>query len=156
MDSIKKKFADVALPMSKEVKDLVKNYGDVELGQQFIGGVRIAPVVVAPGVTTPVSAGYLLRVCDGATSAACAATGTSTAPVSPAAVVEFYNASLDHYFVSSLQPDIDALDSGRISGWARTGQSFKVYPTQAAGGASGPQARADSFFCSAATTRGHG
>ena len=32
-------------------------------------------------------------------------------------VVEFYNASLGHYFISGSQPDIDALDSGRIPGW---------------------------------------
>jgi len=49
--------------------------------------------------------------------------------------VEFYNAALDHYFISALQPDIDALDSGRFAGWMRTGESFKVYPTQAVGGA---------------------
>jgi hypothetical protein len=58
-------------------------------------------------------------------------------PMAAAAVtlVEFYDASLDHYFVSALQPDIDALDSGRIAGWARTGLSFKVFPTAAAAGA---------------------
>jgi len=48
-------------------------------------------------------------------------------------LVEFYNAALDHYFVSALQPDIDALDTGRIAGWVRTGLSFKVFPTAAAG-----------------------
>ena len=49
-------------------------------------------------------------------------------------VVEFYNAALDHYFISPLQPDIDALDSHRLAGWGRTGLGFKVYPSQAAGG----------------------
>ena len=49
-------------------------------------------------------------------------------PVVPVAVFEFYNASLDHYFISDLAPDIQALDSGRIAGWARTGKSFKVWP----------------------------
>jgi hypothetical protein len=58
-------------------------------------------------------------------------------PLAPGAVtlVEFYNPALDHYFVSALQPDIDALDSGRIPGWTRTGASFKVFPTALAGGA---------------------
>jgi hypothetical protein len=32
-------------------------------------------------------------------------------------VGEYYNASLDHYFISGSQPDIDALISGRIPGW---------------------------------------
>jgi len=61
------------------------------------------------------------------------ATGTMT----PAAVtaVEFFNSALDHYFVSALAPDIDALDTGRLAGWQRTGLSFRVFPSQAAGGA---------------------
>lgn len=43
-------------------------------------------------------------------------------------VVEFYNASLDHYFISTLSAEIAALDVGNIfKGWARTGQSFKAY-----------------------------
>jgi hypothetical protein len=42
-------------------------------------------------------------------------------------VVEFYNAQLDHYFMSPLAPDIDALDSGRIAGWNRTGYNFLAF-----------------------------
>jgi hypothetical protein len=56
------------------------------------------------------------------------------APAMPVTTVEYYNAGLDHYFISALQPDIDALDSGRLAGWVRTGLSFKVYPSQAVGG----------------------
>jgi hypothetical protein len=52
----------------------------------------------------------------------------------PVGSIEFYNAALDHYFISALAPYIDALDSGRISGWTRTGLSFNVFPSQAAGG----------------------
>ncbi len=59
-------------------------------------------------------------------------TGT-TLPASTAMVVEFYNASLDHYFMSSLLPDIDALDSGRYPGWARTGRSLNAYAAQTPG-----------------------
>ena len=48
--------------------------------------------------------------------------GTSkSVSAQPATVVEYYNPSLDHFFVSDLEPDIDALDSGRIAGWVRTG-----------------------------------
>lgn len=47
--------------------------------------------------------------------------------------VEFYNGALDHYFISALAPDIDALDSGRLAGWQRTGLSFRVFPSLAAG-----------------------
>jgi hypothetical protein len=42
---------------------------------------------------------------------------------------EYYNQALDHYFMSASQPDIDALDSGRISGWERTGESLPVWIT---------------------------
>ena len=48
--------------------------------------------------------------------------------------VEFYNEALDHYFISALAPDIDALETGRLPGWQRTGLSFRVLPSQAAGG----------------------
>jgi hypothetical protein len=59
---------------------------------------------------------------------------SGSVPPLPVTAFEFYNMGLDHYFISALQPDIDALDSGRFTGWARTGESFKVYPTQAVGG----------------------
>ena len=40
--------------------------------------------------------------------------------------VEYYNRVQDHYFVTASAPDIDALDSGRLAGWQRTGESFQV------------------------------
>ena len=46
-------------------------------------------------------------------------------------VVEFYNAALDHYFITASASDIDALDGGLISGWARTGHSFRAYASPA-------------------------
>jgi len=48
-------------------------------------------------------------------------------------VIEFYNATLDHYFISSLSADIQALDSGKFAGWTRTGLSFKAYDAAAPG-----------------------
>jgi len=42
-------------------------------------------------------------------------------------VIEYYNQMLDHYFISASQPDIDALDSGRIPGWKRTGELFTAW-----------------------------
>lgn len=79
---------------------------------------------------------------------------SATMPSLPVTAVEFYSASLDHYFVSDRAPDIDALDSGRIAGWTRTGQSFKVWP-RAVSGASPvcrfyiPPQHGDSHFFSA-------
>jgi lysyl endopeptidase len=47
--------------------------------------------------------------------------------------VEFYNRSLDHYFLSTNPPEIDNLDSGRTVGWERTGLRFLVYDHPAPG-----------------------
>ena len=57
----------------------------------------------------------------------------TTLPTLAVTAVEYYNPTLRHYFISNLQPDIDALDSGRISGWVRTGLAFYVYANPGAG-----------------------
>ena len=38
--------------------------------------------------------------------------------------VEYYAAALDHYFMSGSQPDIDAIESGRLPGWVETGHEL--------------------------------
>jgi serine protease len=49
-------------------------------------------------------------------------------------VVEFYNAALDHYFITWLPAEIAILDAGiTIKGWTRTGQSFHGYTAAQAG-----------------------
>ena len=80
-------------------------------------------------------------------------TSGTSGPVT-ADVIEFYNASLDHYFMSSLAADISALDSGQLKGWARTGRSFHAYPQPTAGANAVcryyiPPALGDSHFYSA-------
>jgi hypothetical protein len=82
---------------------------------------------------------------------------TATAPPLPVTVVEYYDAARDHYFISSLAPDIDALDTQRIPGWTRTGQTFQAYPSQESGGPGAqpvcrfyiPPEKGDSHFLSA-------
>ena len=52
----------------------------------------------------------------------------TAAPAVPVPVIEFYNASLDHYFITWVTDEIAKLDAGTtIKGWTRTGQSFKTY-----------------------------
>jgi YVTN family beta-propeller protein len=84
-----------------------------------------------------------VRVIDAATN-----TLSTTIPVSgtamafgqfigPAAatkpVIEYYAASLDHYFITPLATEIAALDGGGFGGaWKRTGQSFKAWPSATA------------------------
>lgn len=59
--------------------------------------------------------------------AACTAVPQSVVWSQPVNVIEFYDAAQDHYFISSLLPDINALDSGHFPGWVRTGLSFGAY-----------------------------
>lgn len=49
-------------------------------------------------------------------------------------VVEYYNASLDHYFITYVPGEIATLDAGvAIKGWVRTGYTFTAYRTPQAG-----------------------
>jgi uncharacterized delta-60 repeat protein len=41
-------------------------------------------------------------------------------------VIEYYYASLDHYFITSFVDDMNALDSGHFAGWSRTGYTFNA------------------------------
>ena len=41
--------------------------------------------------------------------------------------VEFYNATLDDYFITASSAEIQALDNGTFAGWARTGLRFLAY-----------------------------
>jgi hypothetical protein len=53
----------------------------------------------------------------------------TTAAIAP--VVEYYNAALDHYFITWLPAEIEILDVGvTIKGWTRTGRAFNVYKSQ--------------------------
>jgi hypothetical protein len=73
-------------------------------------------------------------------------------------VVEFYNATLDHYFISASATEIGDLDGGVHKGWARTGKSFKAYAAGSTGNTGrrpvcrlygNPAAGLDSHFYSA-------
>lgn len=48
-------------------------------------------------------------------------------------IVEFYNAALDHYFITGFAQEIADLDSGVHKGWARTGQTFSGYAPGSSG-----------------------
>ncbi len=49
------------------------------------------------------------------------------------AVVEYYHAAFDHYFITAATAEIAALDAGVFVGWTRTGRSFGNYPLNTAG-----------------------
>lgn len=55
--------------------------------------------------------------------------GTERVLTVRAPVVEFYNASLDHYFMTQDAAEIAALDNGVHAGWSRTGEGFLAFPS---------------------------
>jgi len=64
-------------------------------------------------------------------------------PASAALVdaIEFYNASLDHYFVTINADEINKLDTGFFVGWKRTDLSFKVADATTAAASLSPVCR---------------
>ena len=46
---------------------------------------------------------------------------------STASIVEYYNARFDHYFMTGIALEISNLDSGKTTGWVRTGKQFNAY-----------------------------
>ncbi len=50
-----------------------------------------------------------------------------------AKAIEFHHAEWDHYFVTMNADEIVKLDTGVFAGWARTNESFSVYPLDTAG-----------------------
>jgi hypothetical protein len=89
-------------------------------------------------------------------SLAAVACVASRAAAQPATVVEYYDPTLDHYFITALQSEIDALDANRFLGWSRTGHTFQAFADAAsAGPGASPVCRflipppADSHFLSA-------
>ena len=57
-----------------------------------------------------------------------AGTGNATSGNATTTMVEYYYAPLDYYFITSRAGDIAALDT--LTGWSRTGKSFKVFTSQ--------------------------
>jgi hypothetical protein len=54
-------------------------------------------------------------------------------PSNTVVAVEFYNATLQHYFISTAALEINDLDTGVHVGWERTGFRFLAYETPVAG-----------------------
>jgi len=104
-----------------------------------------AGTVVAPGdkctvnvTATPNATGQRVQTLTVSTS-----DGSYTVPAiyagqdAPAATieaVEYYNAGLDHYFITWVANEIAILDAGvKSHGWTRTGKHFTTYPATQAG-----------------------
>jgi len=58
----------------------------------------------------------------------------SAAPPAPVTIIEYYNASLDHYFITWVPAEQANLDAGNTpTRWTRTGESFMAYTSAPAG-----------------------
>ena len=60
-------------------------------------------------------------------------TPDNATPGAQVAATEFYNRTLDHYFLSTNPAEVASLDSGATKGWDRTGFRFLVYHSPVAG-----------------------
>jgi serine protease len=116
-----------------------------------VAGVASLVLAVAPQITAaqmrslltsnakpfPVGSSCTTALCGAGIVDANATVRAAAALAGPASTVnaiEFYNASLDHYFLTPASSEIAALDAGiTISGWTRTGYSFKVYAQPTSG-----------------------
>ncbi|MEO5764932.1 MAG: S8 family peptidase [Casimicrobiaceae bacterium] len=88
----------------------------------------------------------------GAAVRAAAAVTPPPALTASVTVVEYYNAALDHYFITHVANEIALLDAGvTIKGWVRTGETFRVYAAASPGSSPVcrfyiPPAKGDSHF----------
>jgi len=103
----------------------------------------------------------LLALCASAAAPLAQATPNAAAllPFDETAI-EYYHAAFDHFFLTRIPEEIDALDSGRFTGWTRTGRGFTVVVNGKASGLPAlnpvcrfyiPPQHGDSHFFSAST-----
>jgi hypothetical protein len=117
--------------------------------------VSLAPLVLAAALgAQPAHAARATIVTKTAAGVATAPRGGKATQIATVAVIEFYNASQDHYFITGAPQEIADLDAGLHAGWQRTGLSFNAYASDMAGATPVcrfyiPPALGDSHFFSA-------
>lgn len=92
-----------------------------DLNALVISGLGAFTLFSAPGIND--QGQVVASGCDAET---CRVFRLDVVTDSPQAI-EYHHATFDHYFLTALPDEIAKLDSGIISGWVRTGQSFGVY-----------------------------
>ena len=130
----------VPIPDPVCIKQVAEGGNALSMGVEGCSGVN--PSLVGPNSTCTVSLGYTPRIPLPTNGDLLVYTGgyqitvpikTAAAPVQTTAgtvlAVEYVNLDLQHYFVTAMQSEIDALDSGQFPPWLRTGRSFWVYPS---------------------------
>jgi hypothetical protein len=104
------------------------------------GGTCTLQIAATPQHAGAVASSIQLFTNDGMYELPLTALGDGSAAPPPQAsvatvnVVEFYNASLDHYFITWIDAEIANLDAGLTpTRWTRTGYMFKAYVTPQTG-----------------------
>lgn len=92
----------------------------------LIGPLAVGDYAVTSSVVHEDASGVVTRPCP-VQAATILSIGTDRASTTKAPVVEFYNAALDHYFITHEPAEISDLDTGVHPGWLRTGESFLGY-----------------------------
>ncbi|MEO8506971.1 MAG: beta-propeller fold lactonase family protein [Betaproteobacteria bacterium] len=153
-------FASTAKPAAITAHANLEQSTQIDVGDNFtapLGGYGGTPPFTWSIATGALPPGLSLNASSGVISGTAAVGGdypftamitdsagaTGTAPkaitvvggTTPVAVmlVEFYNQSLDHYFIAYVADEITKLDNGTFKGWSRTGLSFKGYASAASG-----------------------
>ena len=98
----------------------VMNGGTAYTGTRY--DVSDLDVRILCDIGVPCTLAAALASAPGAPAPRATATPAATTPA-----IEYYDAALDHYFVTSIADEIGKLDSAAIPGWSRTGESFPVY-----------------------------
>jgi hypothetical protein len=84
-------------------------------------------ITFSPGANGPRAAEITFRLLSGFVTLSYSLTGVGGA-VRPVDVVEYYNAALDHYFITWIAAEQATLDAGNTpTKWSRTGYSFHAY-----------------------------
>ncbi len=105
----------------------------VDLTSRVVSGLGNAVLIDAPAINNAgqiAATGCSIGICQAFRLDPVAGTPPPPAPVT---MVEYHHEGFDHYFMTSLPAEIEALDRGDVPGWARTGESFQVYPAPTAG-----------------------
>ena len=87
-------------------------------------GIRLFALVLGCASSTLVTSASL----GTSTNSNTATSPTETPGDGLSVAVEYYHSGLDHYFITSDPLEIEALASGRFSGWLPTGEKFAVFP----------------------------
>jgi len=95
----------------------------------------VAPSRASPGSALARIGGAAKRAMSRCLFIASCGLATSVAVAATSTAIEFYHSGYGHYFVTASPQEIAALDSGKLSGWSRTGESFGVFELGTAGSA---------------------